>query len=443
MANQVLPKVALDELKCANCNRYISIGPVKVIHSCKEFLCGRCPTQENEPHTLNIIYEKVAQFTQFPCIYDEFGCKQTFPFGEQMKDHEDSCVYKPNACPLGFFQSCDWLGHDNHMFAHVTNTHPAWVLNELHLNLNLQAKTEQRYIFASEDVVYVMDVFYHAEKGLFMEVMQFTTGVKSASRTYDILLRPCDKPSPSLTFTRAISKYVNAFKTPGYVTEADQVQCVDKNKVRVSIALNWDNWSVYYKQAAKPRVDLTKARLMYCACKNADFGCSFSGKPCEMQEHEELCKLIECPLQSKGCAWKGVENDVYTHCFDHKDVREGYKFKLSDLIANNNTAQFYLLKLCVSRSWHIVRVGIMFDTSNELMYISAQNVRQVDLDNHYYVYSYFQNGIRKTCHKIKCKPLTNDENAFNDCPCISYCNLLESTVEFKCKYHFLESFELC
>lgn len=432
MANPVLPKVALDQLKCTNCNRYISVGPVKVIP--KGFLCGRCPTEGHELLTVNIIYEKLAQYNIFPCCYDALGCKQTFPFGEEMKIHEMSCSHRSNLCPMGFLQNCQWHGLYKDILEHLRKTHPSSVLENLNMKINVQAKTEKRYIiFASKDFMLVMDVFYHAEKGLSVEVMQFTTGVKNTLITYDILLRPCNKISPTVTFTRAVSKYtfaINAFRTPDDIIRTNQLQCVDKNEVIVSIVLKWHNISVTEKTSVMDRT-------VCCACKNFQFGCRFIGNESNIAKHEKSCIFIECPMKSKDCVWRGKKYQLYSHCRNHGDVRDSYKFKLSELISSKKTVHFYLIRSMLIKyvgcpDGFLYRVGILFDVSKQLMYISAHNVGPAPAEHLNYMTVNFHTVVGSTLvRKIVRKPLTTDESAFDNCPCFSYEHLLNSTVEFK------------
>lgn len=58
MGNPMVPNVTLDELKCTNCNRYISVGPVRRIP--RGYLCNRCPTNGDERLTV-VMYEKLPQ----------------------------------------------------------------------------------------------------------------------------------------------------------------------------------------------------------------------------------------------------------------------------------------------------------------------------------------------------------------------------------------------
>lgn len=442
MSTLVIPKPALNKLKCTNCNRYISLGPVKNIPS--GFLCGRCPTDGDEHLSIVTIYETVAQHIQFPCIYDEHGCPQTFPFGDQMKDHELSCSYTPNFCPMGYLENCEWKGQDKSMLEHVKNIHPLTVLDDLNVKVNLQAKIEKRYIFTSKDVVYVMDLFYCVKKGLSLEIMQrFTTDVKIASKTFDILLRPTDKTSPTLTLTRAISEYtfaISAFKTPDDVIESSLLQHLDKNEVNVSVILKWDKTSAKDRQLRQcvdknkvnnlpAKKESTKDRnCMFRACKNFKLGCSFNGNGLNVEEHEKRCMVTYCPMKSNNCTWKGMKDKLHSHCIGHRNVCTKYEYKLSGLIfTHKTTPHFFLFAFFPCGVTLVFCVGILFDESKQVMYLSLQNVGQLSSTNINYMVAKFCNSVGNTSIRIACKPLTNSENAFDDCTSISYEHLLDST----------------
>lgn len=234
MASAVLPKAAIDELKCINCSLYISFGPVT---------CGRCPNEAGEPVA---IYENVARFINFPCI-DAQGCERKFPFGEEMKTHEACCPYKQNMCPMGSCRNCEFRGSSKTMLKHLVLAHPDNFLEkpEVKIHLSTEAKNK-RFLFATRGGIYVINLSY-TQRGLSLEVMQFSSSICVAAKTYEIVLRPYRKSYPSYKFQREISKYafaINIFNIPDITIDANilrYMNCQKTGMVDTNVNLQWDS----------------------------------------------------------------------------------------------------------------------------------------------------------------------------------------------------------
>lgn len=83
-----LPTETISKLKCHLCHGYLSVPP---IYSCKDkYACGRC----NPEWERNVIYEELAQYMIFPCIFCDVG----YPWGT-VQFHEEKCKRYKLLCP--------------------------------------------------------------------------------------------------------------------------------------------------------------------------------------------------------------------------------------------------------------------------------------------------------------------------------------------------------
>ncbi|XP_056636260.1 uncharacterized protein LOC130444916 [Diorhabda sublineata] len=86
--NVFLPTETINKLKCDLCRGYLSVPP---IYSCKDkYACGRC----NPEWERNVIYEELAQYMIFPCVFCEVG----YPWGA-VQYHEEKCRKYRLICP--------------------------------------------------------------------------------------------------------------------------------------------------------------------------------------------------------------------------------------------------------------------------------------------------------------------------------------------------------
>lgn len=84
----VIPNYTIERLKCDLCHGYLSVPPIYSYRD--KYACGRC----NPDWERNIIYEQLAQYLVFPCMF----CDKAYPWG-MMQSHEDRCKQNKLACP--------------------------------------------------------------------------------------------------------------------------------------------------------------------------------------------------------------------------------------------------------------------------------------------------------------------------------------------------------
>lgn len=89
-----VPEHLLDQIKCVQCECYLSCDPV-YIQSDGGNVCHRCVLSNGvSPHHLrNIAYERLSTIIVFPCIYRNRGCPTRLRFGRVLWQHETECSY--------------------------------------------------------------------------------------------------------------------------------------------------------------------------------------------------------------------------------------------------------------------------------------------------------------------------------------------------------------
>lgn len=85
----LIPKKNLDQLRCDNCNNFLSCGPTTIDQN--RTYCGRC--HNNDSYILNG-YDKVARHFIYPCANWPKHCPASKPFDEIYQHEKKSCSYR-------------------------------------------------------------------------------------------------------------------------------------------------------------------------------------------------------------------------------------------------------------------------------------------------------------------------------------------------------------
>jgi hypothetical protein len=95
MACPPLYQCASGHLLCSTCYKNASIVACP---SCRVRLDKNAPIR-------NLMLERILEVSelQYPCQYDEQGCKETFLWGKEKETHEKDCGYRTFKCP---FSAC-------------------------------------------------------------------------------------------------------------------------------------------------------------------------------------------------------------------------------------------------------------------------------------------------------------------------------------------------
>lgn len=91
----ILQKDMLKSVKCIYCEMYLSVPPIYITsQDGKKYKCGRCKVK-SYIHCRAVMYEKIAKYLSFPCVYKE--CTEVLSFKDVAK-HEELCEHKVIKC---------------------------------------------------------------------------------------------------------------------------------------------------------------------------------------------------------------------------------------------------------------------------------------------------------------------------------------------------------
>ncbi|KAJ8929365.1 hypothetical protein NQ314_017946 [Rhamnusium bicolor] len=93
----ILTEDIVSLLKCSLCDHFLSVSPVSIISDDGlKYKCGRCHPIRTHVETRAIMYENLAKYMTFPCIYKDCDKKLNW---HQVKDHESKCPHRTLMCP--------------------------------------------------------------------------------------------------------------------------------------------------------------------------------------------------------------------------------------------------------------------------------------------------------------------------------------------------------
>ncbi|KAK5639857.1 hypothetical protein RI129_010668 [Pyrocoelia pectoralis] len=145
MFNIINCKSLLNELKCKQCSKFLSVLPVYYCSAIGN-VCGRCISTvdwmiSNGTLERAVAYEAVAKFLIFPCANYDNGCQDKLRV-EEVEQHEKTCKAVPTPCPfniqLGLTSlKCEWQGTAANIIPHLHAEHkdslqvglPSFVMN--------------------------------------------------------------------------------------------------------------------------------------------------------------------------------------------------------------------------------------------------------------------------------------------------------------------------
>lgn len=89
-----IPEKLLDNIKCFQCESYLSCDPV-FIRSDGRNICHRCIHSNGTPKDCvrNTAYETLSNIIVFPCVFRNRGCPTRLKFGTDLWHHEADCSY--------------------------------------------------------------------------------------------------------------------------------------------------------------------------------------------------------------------------------------------------------------------------------------------------------------------------------------------------------------
>ncbi|XP_044744947.1 E3 ubiquitin-protein ligase siah2-like [Coccinella septempunctata] len=166
-------------LKCAVCKHYLSISPI--VHNdilgsiCGRDSCKKLAVSEGTNYRQKA-YEELAKVLEFPCMYEENGCKEVLPWNE-IGEHEIICEFLKFCCPFStdHFEDeekiCTWEGNTTEILCHMEEVHsPHRFENYVQISLEQDIKKNKLLFSRIQDSIVLLLVIIGAESETYWKV---------------------------------------------------------------------------------------------------------------------------------------------------------------------------------------------------------------------------------------------------------------------------------
>lgn len=400
----------LKQLKCSTCRNYISVGPVA--QSSDGYNCGRCSANGNE---INTFFEIFVKNSIFPCRYDVNGCSAKMAYGEEVINHEEICEYRPGSCPV--VDNCEWSGPTITSFDHCLKKHNECIVesNEFEFKINLRESVNKKSVMKRKNgEVLLLHTLYNEEKGFSVNIQLLILKNKKKVFRYSLILQSSDEKNRMELESREVLPFYCVKPSLEWIP-FHTLSCLDKTEISILIQIErnhsaalpneCDNCDqtlpLYILQCSENHRFCNNCRniqekCIFCfnnclkissnysametergifGCCHAVYGCSFLGNLARLQEHEEKCSLLVCPL----CMWKGVECKFSDHVLTHDIFTDSQiNITLKDIDDNGNT-YFFVLSASCNQQYHshqrgVVAVKIKVDDTKNIIKLVANYV---------------------------------------------------------------------
>ncbi|XP_057672572.1 uncharacterized protein LOC130904058 [Diorhabda carinulata] len=95
-----VPLEKMQSFKCALCDYFLTIPPIMCLgKDANKYKCGRCVHIPSEASIRNILFEKLAEQSTFPCTFPV--CEEVLTWGT-VEEHEKVCQHKLLKCPVSW-----------------------------------------------------------------------------------------------------------------------------------------------------------------------------------------------------------------------------------------------------------------------------------------------------------------------------------------------------
>ncbi|XP_056647932.1 uncharacterized protein LOC130452610 [Diorhabda sublineata] len=180
----------LDSLICSFCEKYLSVGPIKIYNN-RKVKCGRCPEIPNDPG-IDSIYLILAEKILFKCINVYEGCRNILPYNDAKK-YEETCLSTKFLCPICMENIWIYL-----LKNHVMQKHKQVLLNSNYISLNLQdipSVTSKIYFYHNLNNLFVVNISFDkfAENQLQVNARLIGYNQQEAVGTQRYIFRYCSK----------------------------------------------------------------------------------------------------------------------------------------------------------------------------------------------------------------------------------------------------------
>ncbi|XP_057655990.1 uncharacterized protein LOC130893701 isoform X1 [Diorhabda carinulata] len=180
----------LKSLKCIICGLTLSIPPIMTV-SDNEYQCGRCKDiKYADGARRNLIFERVAKFLNFPCVYP--NCDALISW-KDVENHEKYCQFKTITCPM-FQEGCSEQIILSDITSHLVQRHGNNIFFD---NIVIPVQMFKHYVCVISVNSCLFFVYICSDKVI-------VTSVKSSEQTlnYTLKLQNSNENSPIITFKK-------------------------------------------------------------------------------------------------------------------------------------------------------------------------------------------------------------------------------------------------
>ncbi|XP_056632157.1 uncharacterized protein LOC130442101 [Diorhabda sublineata] len=236
----------LAEMECPICYNYMLPPIFQCIHghslcgACKENINGICKKVVKD--TRNFTLEKTANRLLYPCKFHKSGCTYSC-LATEIKEHQSSCRFGPQECPLSDSTDCSWSGFHSEVFAHVENNHNDDILKGDKIEIPFERDRTSSVVYLIERKKKIFKLCYAFDGSKFYWCVQLV-GFSEVAKDYRFEVDLIDLSGSKLRFYHLglvvpLTKLADCYKCPGkfVVATLEQVENFVTNSIcfRVNI----------------------------------------------------------------------------------------------------------------------------------------------------------------------------------------------------------------
>lgn len=206
---QILTDQHHDKLLCSQCQKYLSVLPVKVYKDgCIK--CGRC-TKNNDEGVISL-YEKIAQYCLFRCLNRYEGCRKLL-LGSEVAKHEETCIGRNCSCP-----NCEintqMTGQE--LIQHFKQNHNNCLLRSNFFYLSQCTNTDkQKFLYIHDDNIFII-VYQYVPVGMCLYLYISAVTLWKLENVEQQYIISAEKLSFKQTTAKQICVSVNEFNCDHY-----------------------------------------------------------------------------------------------------------------------------------------------------------------------------------------------------------------------------------
>ncbi|KAF5284545.1 hypothetical protein FQA39_LY16995 [Lamprigera yunnana] len=327
-----IPEVALQELLCGHCGRFLSSGPICVLPDGRS-VCGRC-VKKNRCRVFAL--EAILKKCCFPCNFYQNGCKKLLEFNKALL-HEAICIYRLFTCPLLQYAECKWKGPTGQFIEHCLNTHCKYISENLVFKLDVDQNSEDMIMYTKDKVAYIAKYNYESSKQLLKYDVRHCTSQNVYAHFKMQILNSRDQDCSVNLKSQICHKYDEHFTSfeNNYLLDLNKYLRILENPSSIVVALSTYQEKIAQEYTETKDVDVLNTLKCEECCNYLvppiyDFDgyilCSDCGEAypdCKLSNNDKLKVLIanvEYP-----CRWRQCNSVVKSDQFRNHELQCEYR----------------------------------------------------------------------------------------------------------------------